>query len=212
MRKQRLISRLTLAGVALVTAGAFAALAFTDSTFGGGFVEEDAPGGFSWERLADTLPALSKSPPEIFAPRGNDDPLFPNANTGEDEDVLGSVGAGSGLSEKEVERRKEKIEGILKEGDRLLRSRRFHDAENTFMEAVKIEPSLKDPLGKKFFDRAQAYERQRAWSRAKLLYRISLHFDYENAEYHKALAATSRALGDTSKAAEHERLAKKFAR
>lgn len=212
MRKQRLISRLTLGGVAVLTAGAFLILALADtSAVEEGSIENPANRPlFSWEKLADRLPPLAAAPPKIFESLDGKDPLFPEARQASQEDMIG-MGAGTEeMSAEEREALAAKIKSFIGEGDKLLRSRRFQDAENAYMEAVKLQDDLKVPIGKKFFDQGRKYERQRAWSRAKLLYRMSLHFDYENASFHRALAKTSRALGDTKKAAEHERLAEKF--
>jgi hypothetical protein len=55
-------------------------------------------------------------------------------------------------------------------------------------------------------------DRRRAWSRAELLHRMSLHFDFENSTYHLSLAQTYKSLGKSDQAAKHTRLAEKFSR
>jgi tetratricopeptide (TPR) repeat protein len=109
----------------------------------------------------------------------------------------------------DLQRKKEAAE-LVDQGDKLLQKNRYQPAEDTYLRAVKLEPALKDPIGRKFYVRAKSMEKKRSWSRAKLLYRMALHFDYKNPDYHTALASTSEALGDKKKAAEHRRLAAKF--
>lgn len=110
----------------------------------------------------------------------------------------------------EAKQRRQSALKIIKSGDKLLKRNQYPQAKETYLRAAKLDRSLKPEIAERFFQKGKQQERKRSWSRAKTLYRMSLHFDYENSKFHTALAETSQALGDKKKAAEHRRLSTKF--
>jgi hypothetical protein len=186
-------------------------------------------GKYDWSAHGRALPpAEAGKIPNVFYPAGVNDPLGwdalpggspperlippesesagPKKLTEDDKRKLAAKQAAEARA-KEVA---DKIQKIFKVGDKQLRQNRYPQAKETYLQAAKLNPGVKPEIAEKFYAKGKDQERKRSWSRAKLLYRMSLHFDYENAKYHDALAATSDALGDKKKAAEHRRLAAKF--
>lgn len=199
-KKARMQSSLIFSTVCFITLAAAVGLAF-DIRFADIFgAEEDPANEFSWEAEALKLPdILADRVPAIFTPgaAGVESPLQTTRPPTAEEIAAERA-------------KKAKIEALVKEGEAQLKRRQFQEAERTLLEVVKLDESMKTDLGMKFYDQGRRYERQRAWSRAELLYRMSLHFDYESSKFHAALAKAYRVLGKGNKASEHERLSEKF--
>lgn len=188
-------------------------------------------GAFDWSGHARALPPVGGEPlPALFkAPRRDNDPLEydtrpegpprdPALLPPEDETrVRPSMSPEEKAALEEQRRqaeaarqRKEAAQEIMNEGDKLLKRNQYPQAKETYLRAAKLEDSLKPEIAERFYEKGEQQERRRSWSRAQLLYRMSLHFDFENPKYHLSLAETSEALGDKKKAEEHRRLAEKF--
>lgn len=221
---------MVFAAVLAVSCGTFLILALSGTTADplGGPV---CTGLYDWNGLAKGLPPVQENLlPRIFRrvgegqdpmewdslPGGRPDPelLPPEIPTEATEEVSQEeIDAALEVSRIEAEQRRVRKEALdlMEQGDQLLRSNRYPQAKEIYVQAAKIDPSFKRAIAGRFFKKAKDQEQKRSWSRAKLLYRMALHFDYENSKLHQALAATSQALGDKRKAEEHERLAEKFA-
>ncbi len=214
-RKKRLASQITFWSVFAVTGLALAALLLRDTAYDPvQLVSATRPrqDAFSWDLQADRLPPLDPdSPPALFL-TSDPEPEVPTP-----EPTTPVVEPPPGATPKpaapvlSAEQRKQAVE-MVAEGDKLLRARRFQEAEDVYLKAVKIDDALKVPIGLKFYEQGDYWEKRRVWSRAELLYRMSLHFDYRSPKFHRALANTYKALGKGDKAIEHERLAEKFAK
>ena len=186
-------------------------------------------GKYDWAAHGRALPpAEAAKIPQIFYPVGVNDPLEWDTRpegVPAREDLPPEVEREGPVELTEEAKRKlaqeqaaeaadkalrEKLDGILKRGDKQLARNRYPQAKAIYVEAAKLSDSVKPEIAERFYDKGKEQERRRSWSRAQQLYRMALHFHFENAKYHDALASTSDTLGDKKKAAEHRRLANKF--
>lgn len=152
-----------------------------------------------WDTRPEGAPAPEELPPEVEAEG-------PVKLTEEAKRKLAEEQA----AEAEAKELREQVDRILAEGDKLLARNRYPQAKARYVEAAKLTDAAKPEIAERFYDKGKEQERKRSWSRAQQLYRMALHFVFENAKYHDALATTSDTLGDKKKAAEHRRLANKF--
>lgn len=210
-----------------------ASLVFLISSLGGTSSDplgvDPMAGKYDWAAHGRALPpAETDKIPRVFYPVGVNDPLewdtrsegppapeqLPPETEGEDPvkltDEAKRALAAKQAAEAKAKELREEIDKILKDGDKLLRLNRYPQAKAVYVEAAKLSDDVKPEIAERFYDKGKEQERARSWSRAQLLYRMSLHFVFESAKYHEALAATCDALGDAKKAAEHRRLAAKF--
>lgn len=216
-------------GLLAFSSGTFLLLALSGTTADplGGPVED---GIYNWDRHAQALPTIQpRAIPHILRPPRGDDPLeWDTRPEGPPENLdllppetppaapdaipVVDVAAQEEARQKALAQQAARKKALARvaEGDKLLRRNRYPQAKEAYTQAAKLEPSLKPKIAGRFFKKAKEQERKRSWSRAKLLYRMALHFDYENSKLHRALSSTSKALGDNRKAREHQRLAEKF--
>lgn len=189
---------------------------------------DPSAGKYDWSAHGRALPPAEVNKiPQVFYPAVDDPLTWDTRPEGPpDKALLPPESAGDGPEELTDEAKRElaakqaaaakakelrgKIDKILKSGDKLLKMNRYPQAKERYLEAAKLDPGVKPEIAERFYKKGKEQERRRSWSRAKLLYRMALHFVFENANYHEALAATSEALGDKKKAQEHRRLAAKF--
>jgi tetratricopeptide (TPR) repeat protein len=211
----------------------FLSLAGTNADPLGGPVHS---GAYNWVAHARSLPTASEnaipaifqnkpssSDPLVFDTRPGGPPRDPNLlppETGPSPtEPVTAAQADQQKKDKEARKQaqaKEKLRSqamiYVAKADKLLKRNRYPQAKEVYTRAAKIDRSLKRLIAGRFYKKAKDQERRKSWSRAKLLYRMALHFDYANSKLHDALASTSRALGDKRKALEHQRLAEKFAK
>lgn len=219
-RKARLLSQVTFGSILALLGGALGLLLVQGTELDPLLLlqpDQSSRNSFDWDAVGRSLPPIDPDRlPPVFGIASTWDNLvasLPGAPpTPEASPTPGATAPATTVAPNPSAdaKRLAELKGYLDDGERLLRDRRFTDAEEAFIRATKINPELKGPLGEKFFNRAKEEEKRRSWSRALLLYKIALHFEYENPRYHLALAQTCQALGDSSKALEHKRLAEKF--
>lgn len=182
-------------------------------------------GSYDWSKHARRLTTLDPSQPSlILKDPGPNDPLDWDDSPPRKFQIPGDLGSSAPKPEaptpiedpiKKAERmrlarQKAKGKELAEQGARLLRSNRFKDARRVYTEAAKLDPALKEDIAVAFYKKGVQNQRRKTWSRAQILYRSALHFDFNNPRYHDALATVSDALGDKDKAKEHRRLAAKY--